>query len=103
MEDQIRQASEQSPVTVERVTEPKPLAKPSKEKDPKKVTAGRAGAAACKVRQDKLLEEFRVAKETLCCSNSCSTDTANVATANTVPAPQIAHCQTRGERQHKHY
>ena len=73
-------------MTVKRVTEPKPLAKPSREKDPKKVAAGRAGAAACKARQDKMLEEFRVAKETLCCSNS--TDAANVATASTVLAPQ---------------
>ena len=77
MEEQRPQALEQSPVTVERVTEPKPLAKPSREKDPKKVAARRAGAVARKARQDKLLEEFRVAKETLCCSNS--TDAANVA------------------------
>jgi len=41
-------------------------------KDPKKVAAGRAGAAARKVKQERLLEEARTAKESLR-SNSSST------------------------------
>lgn len=51
---------------VERVTTPEPSKTLAKPKDPKKVAAGHAGAAARKAKQEKLLEEFRAAKETLC-------------------------------------
>ena len=36
-----------------------------KPKDPKKVAAGRAGAAAKKAKQERLLEELRAAKEAI--------------------------------------
>lgn len=47
-----------SEAPVERVTQRPP-------KDPKKVAAGRAGAAAKKAKKERLLEEFRTAKESL--------------------------------------
>ena len=37
----------------------------AKPKDPKKVAAGRAGAAARKAKQERLLEELRAAKEAI--------------------------------------
>ena len=37
----------------------------TKVKDPKKVAAGRAGAAACKAKQEKLLKELQEAKESI--------------------------------------
>ena len=48
-------AGEPAQTTVERVT--------VKVKDPKKVAAGRAGAAVRKVKQERLLEQLRAAKE----------------------------------------
>ena len=54
---------------LERVTMPAPVpvaASPTaKSKDPKKVAAGRAGAAARKAKQESLLEELRAAKQSL--------------------------------------
>ena len=52
---------------LERVTKPAPVvALPTaKPKDPKKVAAGRAGAAARKTKQERLLEELRAAKQSL--------------------------------------
>ena len=54
---------------MERVTTPAPVpvaASPTaKSKDPKKVAAGRAGAAARKAKQESLLEELRAAKQSL--------------------------------------
>ena len=47
---------------VERVTAPVPV---PKTKNPKKVEAGRAGAAARKAKQERLLEELRAAKQSL--------------------------------------
>ena len=38
---------------------------PPSQKDPKKVAAGRAGAAARKAKQERLLEELRAAKEAI--------------------------------------
>ena len=49
------QAEEPAQSPVERVTE--------KVKDPKKVAVGRAGAAARKAKQERLLEQLRGAKE----------------------------------------
>lgn len=46
-----------------RVTDPKTETTPARQKDPKKVAAGRAGAAAKKAKQAHLLEELRKAKE----------------------------------------
>ena len=49
-----------------RVTDPGPKTTettPARQKDPKKVAAGRAGAAARKAKQARLLEELRKAKE----------------------------------------
>ena len=53
-----------------RVTDPKTVddtstKQPARQKDPKKVAAGRAGAAARKAKQAHLLEELRKAKESL--------------------------------------
>lgn len=70
---------------VERVTELKPVAKPTREKDPKRVAAGRAGAAARKANQAKLQKELMAAKEAM----RCDTDTVNIAAANTVPARTV--------------
>ena len=59
---------------VKKVTTPEPETaevsvvasqQPTKNKDPKKVEAGRAGAAARKAKQEKMLEELRTAKEAL--------------------------------------
>lgn len=55
---QDAEAKPVSPEPAERVTQPP-------QKDPKKVAAGRAGAAAKKARKERLLEEFRTAKESL--------------------------------------
>ena len=53
------QAEEPAQSPVERVTDPR-----QKVKDPRKVAAGRAGAAARKAKQEeRLLEQLRVAKE----------------------------------------
>ena len=58
MEDTKQENQETAEEPVERVTE--------KVKDPKKVVAGRAGAAARKAKQEKrLLEQLRVAKESV--------------------------------------
>ena len=49
-----------------RVTDPGPKTTettPARQKDPKKVAAGRAGAASRKAKQTRLLEELRKAKE----------------------------------------
>ena len=50
-----------------RVTEPgtEAMSLSAGKKNPKKVAAGRAGAAAKKAKHDKLLEELRAAKESL--------------------------------------
>ena len=50
---------------MERVTDPAAEMTDSKnkKKDPRKVAAGRAGAAARKAKQERLLEELRAAKE----------------------------------------
>ena len=53
VEQPAETASPAEPAHVERITE-------KKAKDPKKVSAGRAGAAA---RQKRLLEQLQVAKE----------------------------------------
>ena len=50
---------------LERVTTPAPVPVMAKSKDPKKVAAGRAGAAARKAKQERLLEELRAAKQSL--------------------------------------
>ena len=50
---------------VARVTAPAPAPVVPKMKDPKKVAAGRAGAAARRVRQESLLAELRAAKEAI--------------------------------------
>ena len=42
---------------------PTPTPPPTRQKDPKKQAAGRAGAAARKAKQDRLLQELREAKE----------------------------------------
>lgn len=55
----ITQVEEPAQSPVDRVTTPK-----QKVKDPKKVAAGRAGAAARKAKQEQLLEQLRTAKET---------------------------------------
>lgn len=47
---------------MKRVTAPSPTART---KDPKKQAAGRAGAAARKAKQERLLEELRAAKEAI--------------------------------------
>ena len=54
-------ATEEPPPAVSRVTDPGP----AKQKDPKKVAAGRAGAAARKAKHERLLEELRDGKEAL--------------------------------------
>ena len=46
---------------LERVTDPRQ----KKVKDPKKVSAGRGGAAARKAKQERLLEQIRAAKESV--------------------------------------
>ena len=53
------QAEEPAQSPVERVTDPRQ----KKVKDPRKVAAGRAGAAARKAKQERLLEQLRAAKE----------------------------------------
>ena len=52
-------------VPVERVTAPAPAPVVPKMKDPQKVAAGRAGAAARRVRQESLLAELHAAKEAI--------------------------------------
>ena len=54
----------ETPIRVTAAEPPPPTPAPStKAKDPKKVSAGRAGAAARKAKQGRLLEELRAAKE----------------------------------------
>lgn len=60
----------QPAMPVERVTTPEPettkhMQAYRREKDPKKVAAGRAGAAARKAKQEQILAELRRAKESL--------------------------------------
>ena len=52
-------------VPVERVTAPAPAPVVPQMKDPKKVAAGRNGAAARRVRQESLLAELRAAKQAI--------------------------------------
>ena len=52
-------------VTAEAPPEPLTTAKSAAQKDPRKVAAGRAGAAARKAKQQKLLDELREAKAAL--------------------------------------
>ena len=66
METEIQPPAQSATTTesteVERVTAPSPTART---KDPKKQAAGRAGAAARKTKQERLLEELRTAKEAI--------------------------------------
>ena len=52
-------------MTAEAPPEPLTITKSTAQKDPKKVAAGRAGAAARKAKQQKLLDELREAKAAL--------------------------------------
>lgn len=71
--------------TVERVTTLEPtLVATTKSKNPKKVAAGRAGAAARKAKQEKILDELRAAKQTL---HSPEEHAPPVKDTNTVPMP----------------
>jgi hypothetical protein len=62
-----------------------------REKDLKKVAAGRAGAAARKAKQERLLEELRVAKASLTPTPSTDSAPLRVATAGqTVAQEQVS-------------
>ena len=62
------------------------VSKPQRQKDPKKVAAGRAGAAARKAKQERVLEELRTVKATL--KGSCE------ASETTCQAKPHEHCDT---------
>lgn len=62
------------------------VSKPQRQKDPKKVAAGRAGAAARKAKQERVLEELRTVKATL--KGSCE------ASDTTCQAKPQEHCDT---------
>lgn len=82
-----------------------PLAQPvpqrvTKPKDPKKVAAGRAGAAARKAKQERLLEELRGAKEKLHDTNDASDGgTPDVAVSH-VTVPHDAAGVVAAQRSH---